>query len=358
MCGICGWVGFGGGGDEDGVASMVERLTHRGPDGEGLWRDGTGRAILGHRRLRVLDPHRRADQPMVHSAGPVLVYNGEVYNFATLRSRLEAEGAVFRSTGDSEVVLAALVRWGRAALDELEGQFALGLWDPAAGRLLLVRDRLGIKPLFWAEVEGGVVFASELGALLAHPGVRRDLDAEALGSWLQLGYLCGERTLVRGVRRLLPGHLLTVTSGGVRVERWYDLVERVGQRKTARDHRAVEEELDSALGRSVRERLVAEVPLGCFLSGGIDSTLVTAVAAGEGSPPLAVTASFEAPFDETPTARATAAALGLSHRVEPCGAGEMLELIPSWSEVAADPLADPSLAPTWLISRAARRELT
>jgi len=295
---------------------------------------------------------------MVHATGKVLAYNGEVYNFGGLRRSLEAEGETFRTTGDTEVVLAALSRWGTAALERLEGQFALALWDPRAGRLVLARDRMGIKPLFWAKVEGGLVFASELPAVLAHPGVRRDLDDAALGDWLQLGYTAGERTIARGVRRLPPGHFLTAGDGKLEVERWYDLVERVHGREAIDDLAAIEEALEAKLVDSVRQRLVSEVPLGCFLSGGVDSSLVTALAAASGERPQAVTASFEAPFDETAQARETAEALGLGHRVEPCGSGEMLEVIPHWTEVAGDPLADPSLAPTWLVSRTARRELT
>ncbi|NOZ94164.1 MAG: asparagine synthase (glutamine-hydrolyzing), partial [Acidobacteria bacterium] len=308
--------------------------------------------------LRVLDPDVRADQPMAHPAGGVLVYNGEVYNFVSLRTVLEAEGQPFRTTGDSEVVLAALARWGTAALERFDGQFAMGLWDPAAGRLMLARDRLGIKPLFWAEVEGGVVFASELPAVLAHPGVRRDVDGEALGDWLQLGYTAGERTLARGVRRLAPGSILTAGEEGIRIERWYDLPGRLRSAGANATDRGFAEALDGEVLRSVGQRLVSDVPLGCFLSGGIDSALVAAAAAAAGGRPLAVTASFEAPFDETSRARRTASALGLEHRVVPCSAEQMLRLMDSWSEVAGDPLADPSLAPTWLISGAARRELT
>ncbi len=191
MCGICGWVDPEGGAVEGPVRAMLGRLAHRGPDGEGIWRDPGGRAVLGHRRLRVLDPSPRADQPMAHSSGPVLVYNGETYNFRALRSDLEAAGTSFRTTGDTEVVLELLVRQGAAGLELLEGQSALALWDSEGSRLLLARDRIGIKPLFWARVGRGIAFASELPALLAHPGVARDVDREALARWLQLGYLCG-----------------------------------------------------------------------------------------------------------------------------------------------------------------------
>ena len=169
MCGICGWVDWDGAAGEAVVRRMSERLAHRGPDGVGEWRDPAGLAVLGHRRLAVLDTSERGHQPMVHASGPVLVCNGEVYSFREIRRELEAEGASFRSTGDTEVVLAALVRWGAAALDRFIGMFALALWDPGRRRLLLVRDRLGIKPLFIASLPRGIAFASEVPALLAHP---------------------------------------------------------------------------------------------------------------------------------------------------------------------------------------------
>jgi len=295
---------------------------------------------------------------MVHESGATLVYNGEVYNFGDLRRELEETGAHFRTTGDTEVVLAALTRWGREALGRFDGQFAVGLWDPAAGRLLLARDRLGIKPLFWTEIGGGLAFASELPALLAHPAVRRDLDGEALGDWLQLGFTTGERTIASGIRRLPPGHLLVASAGRLRVERWYDLVESAKTRGSNGLPADFHDALEEAVFHSVRARLVSDVPLGCFLSGGVDSALVAAAAVEAGGRPLAVTARFEPPFDETPVARRTAQALALEHRLADCGADEMLGLMPRWVQVAGDPLADPSLAPTWLVSREARRELT
>ncbi len=358
MCGICGWVDPGGGTAGEPVRAMLGRLAHRGPDGEGLWSDPSGRAVLGHRRLRVLDPTPRADQPMAHDSGPVLVYNGETFNFVELRRELEGEGAAFATTGDTEVVLEALVRWGTGALERLEGQAALALWDPRQGRLLLARDRLGIKPLFWARVGEGVAFASELPALLAHPGVARDLDREALARWLQLGFLCGRETLVPGVERLEPGHLLELGPGGVSVRRWYDPLDGAARRETPGEREVIRRLLWEEVGRAAEARLVADVPLGCFLSGGVDSALVAAAVAAAGRAPEALTIAFEAPYDETAVAAATAGALGLEHHVAACGSGEMLAVLDRWEEVAGDPLADPSLAPTWLVSREARRRWT
>ena len=357
MCGICGWLDWRGDTDPAAVRRMAERIAHRGPDGSGLWIDPAGIVVLGHRRLAVLDTSERAEQPMVDPNGEVLVYNGEVYNFTDLRRELEDDGLEFRSTGDTEVVLASIARWGDAALDRLNGFFALAHWDPAGRRLLLARDRIGIKPLFVAILPHGLAFASELPALLANPAVSRDLAPGAVARWLQQGCPTGGGTLLKGVVSLQPGHLLVAENGGVRVRPWYDLLDRIETRDgfTAG---AASEELAALLSDAVGRRLVSDVPLGSFLSGGVDSTAVVAAAAASGSRPESLTVSFVNGQDESAAAGATARALGLEHRVESCSPLEMLEVIAAWYRIAGDPLADPSLAPTWVVSRAARRRWT
>ena len=357
MCGICGWVDWDGAAEEPAVRRMSERLAHRGPDGAGEWRDPAGLAVFGHRRLAVLDTSERAHQPMVHGSGQVLVVNGEVYSFPEIRRELEAEGVVFRSTGDTEVVLAALVRWGVAALDRFVGMFALALWDPGRRHLLLVRDRFGVKPLFIASLPRGLAFASEVPALLAHPQVSRDVDRSAIARWLQQGYPSGRTALARGVWRLPPGHLLEAEDGRTSVRPWYDLLGRVQplERDAAGE---APERLAELLREAVACRLVADVPLGCFLSGGVDSTAVVAAAAAAGARPATLTVSFDGGDDEGPAAARTAQALGLDHAGERCTPAEMLEVFAGWHRIAGDPLADPSLAPTWVVSRAARRQWT
>jgi asparagine synthase (glutamine-hydrolysing) len=204
---------------------------------------------------------------MVHASGLVLVYNGEVYSFPEIRRELEAEGAAFRSTGDTEVVLAALARWGIAALDRFVGMFALALWDPGRRRLLLVRDRFGIKPLFVASLPRGLAFASEVPALLAHPLVSRDIDRSTGARWLQQGYPSGRTTLAKGVWRLPSGHLLEAEGGRTTVRPWYDLLDRV--RPFGADGVGdAPDRLADLLREAVSCRLISDVPLGCFLSGG------------------------------------------------------------------------------------------
>jgi len=357
MCGICGWVDWSGSTEESIVRRMAERLAHRGPDGAGIWRDPTGLCTLGHRRLKVLDPSDRADQPMVDPTGAVLVYNGEVYSFPDIRKELEGEGRKVSSSGDTEVVLASLVRWGDRALQRFNGMFAIALWEPERHRLLLVRDRIGIKPLFLASMARGLAFASELPALLVHPEVRRDLDADSVERWLQLGYPAGRNTMVRGVWRLPPGHLLEATADGVSVRPWYELPATDPSHRPGRPEE-VADELEALIRDAVRIRLVSDVPLGCFLSGGVDSTAVVGAAVAEGARPETLTVRFTDGEDESAAARRTASAFELDHRVEACSPTEMLEAFAAWPRVAADPLADPSLAPTWVMSRAARRRWT
>lgn len=359
MCGICGWLQWDGRADEGPVRRMAGALAHRGPDGDGFWRDPTGTTVLGHRRLAVLDLSARADQPMVDASGVALVYNGEVFSFRELRTQLEREGRPCASSGDTEVVLKTLALGGPEALEQLDGQFALAFWDPRKRRLLLARDRLGIKPLFWAEVDRGVVFASELPALLEHPHVRRDLEIEALPSWFQLGYGAGEQTLVRGVRRLPPGHLLIIDESGVRLRRWYDplvAIERRGDGPSTRDEAV--DQLGFLLKDAVRRRLVSDVPLGCFLSGGIDSGAVVGAAVAEGACPETLTVRFLGGEDESSAASGVARALGLDHRIADCAPSDLTGALQGWGRATGDPLADPSFLPTALVSAEARRRWT
>jgi asparagine synthase (glutamine-hydrolysing) len=354
MCGICGWVDLEGRAATPVVEAMAEALEHRGPDGRGIWRDPSGTAVLGHRRLAVLDTSSAGAQPMVDRlTGAVLVFNGEVYNFAELRTVLADEGrGPFASSGDTEVVLALLAEGGAGAIDTLEGMFALALWQPQTRSLLLARDRLGLKPLFWTPTDRGLAFASELPALLRHPEVRRDLDAQAVERWLMLGYGVGEDTLIRGVRRLPPGHVLEFSeASGVAVRRWFDLLRAVEAPPSRLSPEAAAEALEPIVRRAVRQRLVADVPLGCFLSGGVDSAVVAAAARAEGHALDTLTIRMEDGIDEGPDAVRQARILDLEHRVAACAVPDLETFLDSWEQVSGDPLADPSLLPTWMVSR-------
>jgi asparagine synthase (glutamine-hydrolysing) len=293
MCGICGCAGVSD--NSERVAAMLGRLHHRGPDDQGVWH--TPGLTLGHRRLSIVDLSADGHQPMTTADGELTtVVNGEIYNYPDLRRDLESNGAVFRSRSDSEVVLHAYRASGTASFDQFNGMFAYGLWDDAAQKLYVVRDRLGIKPVYyWHDPATGIFcFASEIKALLAASG-RSDwqIDAESLGQYLTYENLLGDRTLFAGIKMVPPGHYLEYERGQLRITAyWRPGIQRQSNSTefdTAVDHFKV------ALARSIGRHLMSDVPVACYLSAGFDSSTVCAVAAGQMSEkPLAFTGHFEA----------------------------------------------------------------
>ncbi len=280
MCGICGEVRFDG---EVASVSAVDRMAQvlapRGPDEAGAWTDG--RLAVAHRRLKVIDPGPRACQPMVATElGLGLVYNGAIYNFCALRHELEALGYRFRSDGDTEVVLKAYHAWGDAFVERLDGMFAFALWETASGRLVLARDRLGIKPLYMAAMTGGLRFASSVPALLAAGGVDTALDPVAVQCYLTLGgAVPAPRTLLAGVRKLPPATVSTIEADGTRQSTRFWQLDRVSPVSEEIDEADLRDELLAILRRAVQRRLIADVPVGAFLSGGLDSSLVVGLMA-------------------------------------------------------------------------------
>ncbi len=320
MCGIAGVVGLFGTSVLEALGAASRALAHRGPDGAGAWTsesdDSAPRAHFEHRRLSIIDLSTAAAQPMRDAAsGVVVCFNGEIYNFRELRAELEREGVRFHTRSDTEVLLASYVRWGEACLQRLRGMFAIALFDPARRCVLLARDRLGEKPLYWARVHGPdgaplVVFASELRALLASGLVRRKLSPDALATYLWNGFVYGPQSIVEDVQELPAGAFARVELAAPRVEpqRFWKL-----PHSSARPlDRA---ELAGKLQESVRLQLESDVPLGVFLSGGVDSSAVAnlAVRAGRGQVRTFNIAFDVAQFDESPHARAVASALGTQH---------------------------------------------
>ncbi|HVS85979.1 MAG TPA: asparagine synthetase B, partial [Gaiellaceae bacterium] len=280
MCGICGLLSPSGAPPlPEHVDAMRARIRHRGPDQGST--DALGACVLGHQRLCVVDPEQ-GFQPVANETGDVTaVFNGELYNFPELRAGLA--GHDVRGKGDTPVLPHLYEEHGPAFVERLEGMFALALWDEPRARLVLARDRLGKKPLVWTRLEDGTLaFASELKALLALPGVRREPDLAALDAYLALGYVPGERTGLLGIQRLLPGHLLVAEGESVRVERWWE--PRV-EDADLRDEDWLER-VRETVGEAVRRRLVADVPLGALLSGGIDSAVVVAQMAQASAEPV------------------------------------------------------------------------
>ena len=315
MCGICGYAGFGDGPQR--VAAMLARLVHRGPDDEGIWH--TAGMTLGHRRLSIVDLSNSGHQPMETTNGAcVAVVNGEIYNYPELRQTLETSGASFRSNSDSEIVLHAYLAYGVASFRKLNGMFAYGLWDNVAHKLFLVRDRLGIKPVYyWHEPSTGTFcFASEIKALLAAAGRSRwQIDAEALGQYLTYQNILGDNTLFAGIRMLPPGHFLEYDHGQVRIEAYWQ--PELGRSPAPVNFSEAAAGFRDILSRSVERHLMSDVPVACYLSSGFDSSIVSAEAAKQMSqPPIAFTGHFpDGPwYDESEGAAKVARHIGISVR--------------------------------------------
>jgi asparagine synthase (glutamine-hydrolysing) len=338
------------------VRAMADVLAHRGPDGSGVW---TGPGIgFGHRRLSIIDLEGGA-QPMASADERLVVnYNGEIYNFREVRAELEALGHAFRTDSDTEVILAGWRQWGPDCLARFNGMFAFALYDSNTDSLFLARDRLGVKPLYLAELpDGALVFASELKGLLAHPLLRRSPSPHAVEDYLAYGYVPDDACMVEGVRKLAAGHYLLVRRGAPvpRPVKYWDVDFSSPSRASAA---ALEEELVEHLRRAVRSRMVADVPLGAFLSGGVDSSAVVAFMA-EASRSAVETCSIgfdEADHDETRYARIVAERFATSHRARTVDSGDF-SLIDTLVDAFDEPFADASALGTYRVCELARERV-
>jgi asparagine synthase (glutamine-hydrolysing) len=334
---------------------MNDRITHRGPDDEGVFVQGP--AGLAMRRLKIIDL-ATGHQPMTGEDGRVwTVFNGEIYNYRELREAHAARGHVFTTRSDTEVIVHGYEERGVASVGDLDGMFAIAIWDAPARTLLLARDRLGIKPLYYAVLPDQIVFASELKALLEHPAIERTLDLTALSRYLAHEYVPAPHSILRAVRKLPAGHWLTYTDGRVKLEPYWDVH---FQRGAGIDEAEAVEALRAALDRSVKQHLVSDVPLGVFLSGGIDSSAVAAFAARHFPGRLKTfSIGFEDPsFDETAHARRVARVLDTDHQEEILDPRAALDLVARLPELLDEPLGDASFLPTYLLSRFTRRSAT
>lgn len=359
MCGIAGIFHADADrpGDGAAIAPMLAAAAHRGPDGQGVW-TAPGVA-LGHLRLAIIDL-AGSPQPMVAAdGGAVLVFNGEIYNFRELRAELAAGGARFRTDGDSEVILAAWQRWGVDCLHRLDGMFAFALYDVRARTLLLARDRLGVKPLITARLaDGSLAFASELKQLLAHPGLERRIDPLAVEDFCTWGYVPDTRAILAGVEKLPAGHYRLLHAGASHAApvKWWDVS---FADRTSATPQALQEELGELLQRAVRARMVADVPLGAFLSGGVDSSTVVALmaAAGHGQVTTCSIGFDVAALDETHHAATIAERFATAHHVRRVGADDYAAL-DTLVAMFDEPFADASALPTWRVCRLAREHVT
>ena len=341
--------------ETDVLDRMCASLRHRGPDDTGRWAaPGVG---LAHTRLSVIDLSPAGHQPLTNEDESVrVVYNGEIYNFRELRRELEERGHRFRSATDTEVIVHLYEDEGEACVERLHGMFALAVWDARRRRLLLARDRLGKKPLKYCAVGGGIAFASELKALIAGGLIDRDPDLAAIDRFLTFGYVPGPATGITGVHKLPPAHRLVWEAGSVRLERYWELDY---SRKVERSGEEWQEAIRETVTRAVRRRLISDVPLGAYLSGGIDSSIVVACMAEESSRPVetfSIGFSHER-YNELPFARDVAARFGTSHH-EHVVEADTAALLPELAALYEEPYADASALPSWLLARETRRSVT
>ncbi len=329
-------------------AAMNRSLRHRGPDDDGMWIDAEAGVCLIHRRLSIVDLSPTGHQPMVSTDGRfVVTYNGEVYNFPDIRKELEGSGVIFRGSSDTEVILESIASLGLGAtLSRVIGMFAIALWDRRERTLTLVRDRLGIKPLYWAKFGRLFLFGSELKALRAHPGWAPRIDRTAVASFMRHNYIPAPQTIYECVHKLGPGTVLTLPWGGEpEIERYWDAraVARDGMRHPLDGSDAeLIEQLENLLQDAVRRRMIADVPLGAFLSGGIDSSTITALmqSANSGRVRTFTVGFTELDFDEAPHAAAVARHLGTEHTELTVTAREALDVIPHLPDWFDEPFAE------------------
>ncbi|MFM2111834.1 MAG: hypothetical protein RLZZ271_494, partial [Pseudomonadota bacterium] len=376
MCGIAGYWGSSFNAEEADahLRRMGQAIAHRGPDDAGTWCDHAARIGLSHRRLSIVDLSAAGHQPMTAASGRyVMVFNGEIYNHPALRTELEKQGAApqaWRGHSDTETLLAAIEHWGlEATLKKSVGMFALALWDRAHRSLSLVRDRMGEKPLYFGYAKGVFLFGSELAALRAHPAFDAPIDRHALALMLRYNHVPAPHSIYSGIHKLQPGCSLQLTEADLHAKRlpqpvaYWSLTQAIAQGQTepfaGSEHEATDA-LESALREAIGLQMVADVPLGAFLSGGVDSSTVVALMQAQASRPVKTfTIGFhEQGFNEAEHAKAVARHLGTEHTELYVTPQQALDVIPHLPTLYSEPFADASQIPTYLVSALARQHVT
>ena len=357
MCGIAGELNWSARANRESVNAMVSGIAHRGPDDRGLWSSPNGACALGHARLSIVDLSLAGHQPMLDPlTGNAIVFNGEIYNFQSLRKDCEAAGDVFKSHSDTEVILALYRRHGFGCLKFLRGMFALAIWNEQRQQIFLARDRVGKKPLDYSVTKTGLAFCSELDPLSRQSGVDNGMDIEALELYLQCQFIPAPWTIYRGIRKLPPAHYAVYDRNGLKIERYWEIDYRDKiQISEAEALDALEEKLTEA----VRLRMIADVPLGALLSGGVDSSVVVALMAKLSKEPVnTFSIGFEEEaFNELPWAQQAADRCGTQHHPE-IVKGEVEHLLPTLARHYGEPFADSSAVPSFFVSATARRHVT
>ncbi|MBU4310790.1 asparagine synthase (glutamine-hydrolyzing) [bacterium] len=365
MCGICGIYNFNSKKpiNKDLIQRMTEAIKHRGPDDEGIYLStvqGPKSKVnigLGVRRLSIIDLET-GHQPIHNEDKTIwIVFNGEIYNFGTLREELEKKGHRFYTKGDTEIILHLYEEYGRDCVQKLNGMFAFAIWDSREERLFLARDRIGIKPLFYIEHRGSLVFASEIKSILEDKRLSREIDIQSLHSMMNLQYIPAPKTIFKEIKKLLPGHILTCQKGEVSIERYWDL----DLTRKEESEAFYLEELPKLLEESVRLRLISDVPLGAFLSGGIDSSIIVGLMSKFSEKAVKTySVGFEAEdsFNELKYARLASRHFRTDHHELIMKSKDIEELLPKIVYHLDDPITDPAVIPTYLVSQLAREEVT
>jgi asparagine synthase (glutamine-hydrolysing) len=354
MCGIVGYAGRPGALAANLLTAMRDTIAHRGPDASETWSSTDGSVVLGHRRLAIIDLSTTGAQPMKNSSGTsVVIFNGEIYNHEELRRELAAGGARFVGRSDTEVLLAAYDAWGDRCVERLRGMFAFVIYDQTRNVLFMARDRAGEKPLYWAEHRGGLVFASELKALMADPEFPRRLSPEGLAYYLSFGYVPGDMCILEGVHKLKPAHCLSwsLAGGAPKIRRYWNIPPSRPDETSSVDE--LTDELQRLLTAAVDEQLVADVPVAVLLSGGVDSSLVAAIAARTSRHRVrtfTVTLPNDPQLDESRFARSVAQYLGTDHLELPLDQSSA-DLVERLAVQFDEPIADSSMIPTYLLAK-------
>ena len=370
MCGICGIItkrseGF----EERLLEEMCRTIGHRGPDDDGIWvsEDSKfGKIGLGHKRLSIIDLSDAGHQPMFSKDGTLaIVYNGEIYNFKELRTELEKKGHTFQSQTDTEVILHLYEEEGLEAIQRLNGMFAFALWDEKNSRLWICRDRIGIKPLVYCWDGKHFVFASEIKALLCDPVISKNLNYEALYLYLSLNYIPAPYTIFDGIKKLEPGQYILLENGKLEIRKYWDIPQntdpQVQQLPHREQHKIYEQQLFEILSDAVRIRMIADVPLGAFLSGGIDSSIIVALMAMHSKTPVktfSIGFKDDKLYDETSYAREVAHLYKTDHHEFKLSYQELLDVFPEVLSTFDEPFADSSAIPTYIVSRETRKHVT
>ena len=361
MCGIAGFADFRKKSTDEILAEMSCVLTHRGPDGQGVYFTETTDAQigLGHRRLSIIDLSTSANQPM-HYDGLHLIFNGEIYNYNEIRNELISKGHRFTTHGDTEVILHSWREWGEKAIQQWKGMFAIALYDEAANEFICIRDRAGVKPFYYYYNEGLFLFASELKSFLAHPQFEKQINRDAVASFLQHGYVSHPHCIYRHSYKIPPGHLLRLDleTKKINLAQYWNVYDAYNQPKLDISFDEALKETESILQKAFNYRMVADVPVGVFLSGGFDSTCVTALLQKDSTEKIKTftigTTAKE--LDEAPYAKKIAGLLGTEHTEYYCRPKEALDIIPELPDYYDEPFADSSAIPTILVSRLARKK--